>query len=169
MAVDINEEFFEGLTMKEKLFVVAYFKNNYNGAQAVIEAGYATKNAKQMAFQMLQRPHVKAAIAGLGQKRMDEVTVSADYVLRKLIRTVEKAEQSDNYSATLRGLELLAKHLGMFVERQEISGPDGGAIVHEQRVKQDAADFVSKLARLAKSGGAGEVLELPNRRTEGGT
>ncbi len=166
MSIDINEEFFEGLTMKEKLFVVAYFKNNYNGAQAVLDAGYKTNNSKQMAFQILQRPHIKAAVAALGQKRLDEVTVSADYVLRKLIRTVEKAEQSDNYSATLRGLELLAKHLGMFVERQEISGPDGGAIVHEQRVKQDAADFVSKLARFAKKSNAENVIDFPGKTAE---
>jgi phage terminase small subunit len=121
-----------------------------------------------MGTQLKQRPHVKAAIDALGQKKLDEVSVSPEYVLRKLVRTVEKAEQQENHGATLRGLELLAKHLGMFVERQEISGPDGGAIVHEQKVKQNAADFVSKLAKIAANGGTAEVVELPNRRGEGG-
>ena len=97
---------------------------------------------------------------------MDEVSVSPEYVLRKLIRTVEKAEQQENHGATLRGLELLAKHLGMFIERQEISGPDGGAIVHEQKVKQDAADFKSRLHKLAKSGTDGNVVAFPGKTEE---
>ncbi len=167
MATDINEEFFAGLTMKEKLFVEAYFKNNYNASKAILEAGYRTKYPSKMGTQLKQRPHVKAAIDALGQKKLDEVSVSPEYVLRKLVRTVEKAEEQENHGATLRGLELLAKHLGMFIERQEISGPDGGAIVHEQKVKQDAADFASRMARLANAGGTGEVLKLPVRRGEG--
>ena len=167
MATDINEEFFDGLTMKEKLFVAAYFKNDYNASKAILEAGYKTKYPNKMGTQLKQRPRVKAALDAYGQKQLNEVSVSPEYVLRKLIRTVEKAEQQDQHGATLRGLELLAKHLGMFVERQEISGPDGGAIVHEQKVKQDAADFASRLARLANAGGTGEVLKLPVRRGEG--
>ncbi|SMG51466.1 terminase small subunit [Dethiosulfovibrio salsuginis] len=34
----------------------------------------------------------------------------------------------------VRALELLGKHLGMFVERKEITGRDGGPIEHNQKI-----------------------------------
>jgi phage terminase small subunit len=37
----------------------------------------------------------------------------------------------------LKALELLGKHLGMFVEKKEISGPDGGAINVNQHSEAD--------------------------------
>lgn len=155
------------LTLKQKLFVEAYVSSDGNLTEAARKAGYKGNNLNKVASELKTKPNVKKAIDELTAKKIKELNVTKEYVLRKLVRTVEKAEDDNNHSATLRGLELLAKHLGMFIERQEISGPDGGAIVHEQKVKQDAADFASRLARLANAGGTGEVVEFPVRRGEG--
>lgn len=155
------------LTLKQKLFVEAYVSSDGNLTEAARKAGYKGNNLNKVASELKAKPHIKKAIDELTAKKIKELNVTKEYVLRKLVRTVEKAEDDNNHGATLRGLELLAKHLGMFIERQEISGPDGGAIVHEQKVKQDAADFASRLARLANAGGTGEVLEFPVRRGEG--
>jgi phage terminase small subunit len=155
------------LTLKQKLFVEAYVSSDGNLTEAARQAGYKGNNLNKVASELKAKPHIKKAIDELTAKKIKELNVTKEYVLRKLVRTVEKAEDDNNHGATLRGLELLAKHLGMFIERQEISGPDGGAIVHEQKVKQDAADFASRLARLANAGGTGEVLEFPVRRGEG--
>jgi len=154
------------LTLKQQLFVESFVDSDGNATEAARRAGYKGDNLNKVASEMRLKPHIKKAIDELTAKRIRELNVTKEYVLRKLVRTVEKAETQDNHGATLRGLELLAKHLGMFVERQEISGPDGGAIVHEQKVKQDAADFSSRMARLAKSGGTGEVLKFPDGRSE---
>jgi len=154
------------LTLKQKLFVEAYVSSDGNLTEAARKAGYKGNNLNKVASELKTKPNVKKAIDELTAKKIKELNVTKEYVLRKLVRTVEKAEDDNNHSATLRGLELLAKHLGMFIERQEISGPDGGAIVHEQKVKQDAADFKSRLHKLAKSGTDGNVVAFPGKTEE---
>ena len=93
-----------------------------------------------------------------------ELTV--DYVVNKLVAIVEETE-AGNPNAALRGLELLAKHLGMLKEKTEISGPNGGAIEYEQKVKEDAANLESAIARLAERGGKTGLAIVPNTGTEG--
>jgi phage terminase small subunit len=153
------DEALDQLSMKQRLFVEAYFASEYNGSEAVRKAGYSTKYPNRMAYELLKKPHIKKAVDLLAAKKVEEVTVSQEYVLRKLVKTVEKAETVDNYTALLRGLEMLAKHLGMFVERTEISGKDGEAI-KIQEVENEAADFARAIARIAdRSGEAGGTTE----------
>lgn len=50
----------------------------------------------------------------------------------------------------------LGKHLGMFVERHEHTGANGGPIQHEE-VSREANEFRSRLSRLAARTGTGEA------------
>lgn len=143
------------LTMKQQLFVEAYFASNYNGAEAAKRAGYTGNNLNRIACQQLARPNVRAAIDELAQKKIKEISLTEEYVLRKLVRTIEKAEQDNNLSAVLRGIELAAKNLGMLRERTEISGPDGEAIKYEE-ISNEAADFARSISRIAAREGEGE-------------
>ena len=139
-----------------------------NACAAVLRAGYKTRNRDVMAAQLMQHPLVKREIANRTAERREKMELSAEYVIHKLINIVENTDEG-NPQAALRGLELLGKHLGLFKDRQEISGPDGGAIEMEQKeVKQNVADFTSKLSRLASRGGTAEVVEFPKRQREGG-
>lgn len=156
MTPEEREEILSALSPKERLFVEAYFACDYNGSEAIRQAGYDTKYPNKMASEMLRKPKIKAAVDVLKEERLEEVTVSAEYVLRKLVRTVEKAEKQNNHNATLRGLELLAKHLGMFIERTEITGKDGEAIQLE-KIQNDADAFASAIASLTKRGREGGV------------
>jgi hypothetical protein len=70
----------------------------------------------------LQHPGIRAAIDQVTLERSKDLTLKPDYVIQKLYRTVEKAEKEGNHSAVLRGCEILARALGMFIERKEISG-----------------------------------------------
>ncbi len=137
------------LTMKQRLFVEAYFKTNYNATEAARLAGYGGNNLNRVGHELLQKPHIKAAMEELSRKKIEEVSVSAEYVLRKLVKVVEKADENDNHNATLRGLELLARHLGMFIERTEITGKDGDPIQYE-KIEQEAEEFVRSIDRLAR-------------------
>ena len=137
-----------------------------NASAAVLRAGYKTRHKEKMATQLMQHPHVKREIANRVQERRERMELSADYVINKLIAIVEETE-SGNPQAALRGLELLGKHLGLYRDRQEISGPDGNAIEMEQRVKEDVADFTSSLTRLVERGGASTVVSFPDRKAEG--
>lgn len=144
---------------KMKIFVDEYLVD-LNASKAVVRAGYKTKNPNRYATELLQHPLVKQRIELRLAERRDKMELSAEYVINKLIAIVDETE-TDNPQAALRGLELLGKHLGLYRDRQEISGPDGKAIEMEQRVKEDVDDFTSKLSRLATAAGAGTVVGFP--------
>jgi hypothetical protein len=78
------------------------------------------------------------------------MAVSPDWVLQKVVTTINTGEEKNNLSAVLRGLELLARHFGMLTDKQEITGKDGGAIEIEQRSEEDAKNFVDILKTLVK-------------------
>lgn len=137
------------LTMKQQLFVEAYFSSDYNATEACRKAGYNGENLNRIASQLLARPNIKAAIDELAKKKLEEVSLTEHYVIKKLVRTIEKAEQDNNLSAVLRGIELAAKNLGMLRDRTEITGKDGEAIKYEE-VQNEAADFVRSLSSIAK-------------------
>jgi hypothetical protein len=143
------QEVIDNLTVRQRRFVEEYLVD-FNGSAAVDRAGYNTKNranSARLATEMLQHPGIKAAIDQLTMERSATVTMKPDYVMNKIRRTIEKAEADNNHTAVLRGCELMARALGMFVERKEISGPNGDAIKYEQ--VQEAADaFTSAINGL---------------------
>jgi len=143
------------LTMKQRLFVEAYFACNYNATEAARQAGYNGQNLNRVGSELLTKPHVKAAIEELANKKIREISLNEEYVIRKLVKTIEKAEQDNNLTAVLRGIELAAKNLGMLRDRTEITGKDGEAIKYEE-VQNAAADFARTISRIATRGGEGE-------------
>ena len=100
----------------------------------------------------MENPAVRITIDGLRAERSKGTDVTKDFVLRGIQKTITLAEANGNLNALLRGYELLAKHLGMFIERTEISGPDGEAI-ELKKVEEDVADFTRSIASIAKRGG----------------
>lgn len=123
--------------------------------QAALRAGYAPAYANRQAYQLMENPAIRITIDALKAERSKNSDVTKDAVIKGIQKAIRKAEEAGNTNAMLRGYELLARHLGMFVERTEISGPDGEAIRMEQKIKEDVADFTSKLSRLASVGGKG--------------
>lgn len=148
------QEVFDSLTEKQRRFVEEYMVD-FDGTNAVLRAGYNCKHANRLAYQMLQNPAIKASIDYLSVQRASESVIKPDYVIKKITKTIEKAEEDNNHTAVLRGCELLARHLGMFIERQEISGPNGDAIAFKQ-VEEAANAFTSAITRLIERGGEGE-------------
>lgn len=153
------------LTDKQRMFVEEYLVD-LNGSAAVLRAGYVTTNPNRMATDLLRHPLVRREIESRQEARLERVALSQDFVINKLIKIVEDTEKG-NPQAALRGLELLGKHLAMFKERQEISGPDGAAIQYQQKVQEDAADFASAISRLIERGRTREVAEQFDTGTEG--
>lgn len=147
------QEVIHNLTERQRRFVEEYLVD-YNGGAAVLRAGYTPKsqaNANRLATEMLEHPGIRAAIDQLTIERADKSVIKPDYVIKKLHRTIEAAEQDGNHNAVFRGCEILARALGMFIERKEISGPNGDAIRYKQ--VQEAADaFTSAIAGLIERG-----------------
>jgi phage terminase small subunit len=149
-----NKEKFAGipedkeLTMKQRLFVEAYFANDYNASEAARVAGYAGDNHNKLGHELLSKPHIKAAVEKRAQEKIKDISLTEEYVIRKLVKTIERAETDNNLTAVLRGIELAAKNLGMLRDRTEITGKDGEAIRYEE-VANEADEFVRKIQLIS--------------------
>jgi phage terminase small subunit len=116
------------LTAKQVCFVNEYLID-LNATQAAIRAGYSTKTAEQMGYQLLQKTSVSAAIKSQQEQRAQRTKRSADSVLHDLqavkdaaMRFVTDKDGNQimaNPNAALRALELEGKHLSMWIEKQQ--------------------------------------------------
>jgi phage terminase small subunit len=140
------------LTARQGRFVQEYLID-LNATQAAIRAGYSEKTAGQVGFENLKKPEIVKAIQKGVQKREDRIEIRQDYVLKGIVSVIERCMQAEpvksrngrpvltenvdgemvpaytfNSAGALRGCELLGKHLGMFVQKHEVTGKDGGPI-----------------------------------------
>jgi len=155
------------LTPKMREFVDLYMIHK-NAVKAVALSSYKTKNPAAIAAELMQHPLIVAEIEKRLAARSQKAEVKAEYLINKLINIIEET-QSDNPQACLRAIELAGKSIALWKERQEISGPDGEAIKHEQQVRENVADFTSRIASLAQRNGTSNVLEFPDRGGASGT
>ena len=124
------------LPIKQERFVQEYAKD-LNGKQAAIRAGYSERSAKVTACRMLTRANVQQALATLIDARNRDKAVDARYVVETLRENVDRSMQTEAvldrdgvkigeyvYAGAVanRALELLGKHLGMFVDRVDHTG-----------------------------------------------
>lgn len=75
---------FRAPTGKQALFVQEYLVD-LNASQAALRAGYSPRNAAKYAHDLMQLPHIQAAIAAAMEARTERTKVDADWVLRRLV------------------------------------------------------------------------------------
>jgi phage terminase small subunit len=136
------------LTPRQRAFCYEYVVD-YNATKAAIRAGYAARNAHQAASLVQMNRGVQFLIDHLSRsKEAKIISIDPDYVLSRVTQIInaEGAKDSDK----LRGLELLARHLGMLTDRTEITGKDGEAIQleHKQKIEEEADAFTMMLEQL---------------------
>lgn len=143
------------LKARQQAFVDEYLKD-LNATQAAIRAGYSPKTSGQMGDENLKKPQIKAAIDEAMAKRAERTEIDQDYVLKTIKDTIERCAQavpvvdgkglpvyvktpdgeiSPAYrfdaQSVLKGAELLGKHLGIFIEKRELTGKDGKDLMPE--------------------------------------
>jgi len=99
-----------------------------NASRAYVAAGYkaaSSQIAVANASRLIVSDSVARVIALAQEKRAARVQLAADDVLRGLLRETEQ-EGDKVATARVRAWELLGKHLGMFVDRTSLEGPEGG-------------------------------------------
>jgi phage terminase small subunit len=107
------------LKREHQIFIDAYVVHR-NASAAARAAGY--KSARNSGSRLLKVPEIKAEIDRRTQEHLAARQVDKQWVLDRIIEEIERAQASGTKSQTaLKGLELLARHMGMFVERQEIT------------------------------------------------
>jgi phage terminase small subunit len=157
------------LTPKMLSFINAYFGSaNFNALRAIELSDYncTTKySIHKTSAELMNHPLVKAEIEKRMVKREQKSEVKAEYLINKLIEIIDDFE-TEKTADRLRAIELAGKAIALWKERQEVTGADGGAIQHEQHVKESVADFTSRISSLVKRGGTSNVVSFPER---GGT
>lgn len=162
------------LTAKQQRFVEEYLVD-LNATQAAIRAGYSKNGAEVQGHRLLTNANVRASVDEARAKVSKRIEVDQDYVLETILGTVERCKQAKpvldrrgdpvlvdtpdgsivpayqfDAKSVLRGAELLGKHLGMFKERVEHSGPDGAPIeISNMEAARRIAFLLSSAAKQA--------------------
>lgn len=113
-----------GLTPRQKAFVREYLVD-MNATQAAIRAKYSAKTAEQQGPRLLGNVGVAAAIAAAQAKRSAKVELTAEMVVRGLLREANGEGPDTNPGARVSAFGLLAKHLGMLIDKHQLTGKDG--------------------------------------------
>jgi phage terminase small subunit len=115
------------LTKKQALFVNEYLMD-LNATRAAIRAGYSVRRAQPTGSELLHRPEVAAAVQKAIEERAEKLRLSSEDVLRSIVDIRGRAVTGNKLAQALKANELLGRHLKLFTDRVEHSGPDGGAI-----------------------------------------
>lgn len=140
----------DGLTIRQRRFAEEYVAD-YNGTAAAIRAGYSAEWADRQAHILTKHEGIKAYITHLtASKEAKIVSIDPDYLIQRVHEIVVKEGVRDGDK--LRALELLMKHKGMFIDRTELTGKDGGPLEVEQRrrVEEEAENFTQALKRMKR-------------------
>lgn len=123
------------LTLRDQRFVREYQLCG-NGAKAAIAAGFSAKSAKEIAYQMMQRPHIREALNLVVSKSLSKLDVTVERVLqerarlaffdpRKLFREdgtpIPIHELDDDAAAVVAGIKLDGRFVGRGKARKWVS------------------------------------------------
>jgi phage terminase small subunit len=135
------------LTVRQRAFSHEYVVD-FKGKDACIRAGYSPKYADRQAYLNLHHQGIAAYIDHLTMSKAAKMTaITPDYIISRITAIINDGEAKDGDK--LRGLEMLARHLGMFIDKTEITGKDGGAIeVEQRRVEEESQSFLHQLKQL---------------------
>lgn len=118
------------MTPKKELFVKEYLVDA-NATQAATRAGYSPKTAYSSGQRLLKDVEVAKAIQSKMDKRAEKLELSADYVLTGIKEVIEEARMDGDKAISLKGYEMLGKHLKLFTDRVEHSGSISINVVNE--------------------------------------
>jgi phage terminase small subunit len=130
------------LNSRQRSFLTHYLGNGQDGTKAAIAAGYSEKNAAVSACAILNTESVKAAWIEMGDatslhaniisemRDTYSANIASIFEIQEFWSTLVRSNKDENgenikLEARIRASELLAKNLGMFVDKIEHAGKDG--------------------------------------------
>ena len=157
------------LTPKQQRFVDEYLID-LNATQAAIRAGYSERTAGQQGDRLLKNVQVASAVQSSMDARSAKTEITAEYVLEGIKEIAERCLQrvpvmvgrgedrqqlideegrhvwTFDASGANKAFENLGKHLKLFTEKHEHSGPDGGPIEIREAARAEIADLFGPTA-----------------------
>lgn len=132
------------LSVRQRRFAEEYVVD-FNGAAAAIRAGYAIQYADRQAHVLNNHEGVAAYIDHLSRSKEAKIaSMTPDYLIQRLAEVMNRP--GVRAADELRAIEMAMKHLGMFIERTEITGKDGDPLFRQ--VEEEAGDFTNNLNLL---------------------
>lgn len=156
-------------TTAEKAYEAAGYKANRGNAVKLKQNESILRRVPELLAER-ERAHGQSTA-----RAIERVSLTKEWILAKLIDNAERALQAQQvtdadgkvigeyrYQGAVanRALELLGKHLGMFVELHELSGKDGGPIQTQEISPRDK--LFNLLDGLAARGRTGEDKGKPH-------
>lgn len=105
------------LTQKQDAFCQEYIVD-FNAKQAAIRAGYSKKSAKEQGYENLTKPHLRARLSQLIERRAERTGITADRVLGECVRiALSDVGGAFNEDGSLKGIHDIPEDI-----RRAISG-----------------------------------------------
>lgn len=100
-----------------------------DGAAAIRRAGLSKGDAAQAAYKFSRKPEVRAAIRRAEEDLARKLDLTAPVIQAELkAMALAPAHNWRDKNLKFKALCELSKHLGLHIERHEVTGKDGGAI-----------------------------------------
>ena len=132
-----------GLSPKQAAFVAEYLID-LNATRAAIRAGYSEKTADRIGAQLLGKTWVREALEKAQARRAEKVERTALDVLKDIQSVTREAREGGDLKTALKGLELEGKHLGMFLNRVDMTSSDGSMTPPKMTPAQVAAELIAQ-------------------------
>ena len=112
------------LSEKQKAFCREYLKD-FNATQAYIRAKYSKNGARQSAHRTLTYAYIQAFLVELTAKQAEKAEITVEWVIQELKQLYTRCQSSLTSKGAIAGatkqLELLGKHIGMWIDRSELT------------------------------------------------
>src|SRR5690606_6284913 len=99
-----------------------------NATQAAIRAGYSEKTAQEQSSRLLSNVMVQEAVQKAKNKLSERTELTVEMVVQGLLNEAKDLSEGSTQSARVSAWAHLGKHLGMFKDKIEHTGKDGGPI-----------------------------------------
>ena len=109
------------LTLKQRRFIEEYLID-FNATQAAIRAGHSEKTAYSVGHENLSKPEIKSEIDRLTAQMTEKAIVTKEMVLQGLLDEARMYDEGASHSARVSAWAHLGKHLGIFMDKVELSG-----------------------------------------------
>jgi len=112
------------LTPKQNKFCLELPKH-FNASQAAIDAGYSKNTARQSGYQLLTNIYIQQKLAELTAKQAEKAEITIEWIIQELKQMYERCQSTLTAPGAIAGatkqLELLGKHIGMWIDRSELT------------------------------------------------